>query len=490
MEFVNALNSKAFQYIFLETAEEKFLLAFLNCFVTEKLDIELAKITSTSIVYSNSLFQFKGCLQDGILIEAISRRGSLVFLQVDILNLHWGVTNIEILATDSLSFYSDEMAKIQKDVEFIHLAFIHFDINKSGNREVIKTNIYSRKMNFKAHFLWFHLPLFNFDASQLTELEQWIFFLCRSVQCQKIPAYIDSQTVRLAFQKANPISWEKEDLDWYQKYETEFPIRQKKINNHYRKAGLPLHPDFLQTSPPYANLKGWKPFLKSLGVYPKQDVLSSDINIGNTDLTLVFSLFRYWTKQVKSALNQVVEIKNEQDLIKDFQEELKEAVVHLYLEDSFLKEESDKEWGAELLASLVNVKLNLRWHFEYLIKNTELFKTSQALRAILVYLAANEIEEMKMDDIYQQLLEEASNLQAISKEIELQKESKWVHINAELYQTRQSQVRTVLKNLMGKRIKEISEETKNLTFYLRGAESLHDLENLKQVIAINRSLFE
>ena len=489
MKFANLLNRRAFQYIFSESEDEALLLTFLNCFFKEKLNLELRKINWTNALPSKPFFRFKGCLTNEIIIDAESKIGNRVFIQLETLFLHWGLTNIDIELTDNVDFYRTHREKIQKPVTFIHLSFATFDFNKSGETFIVHSNLFSWKKDLTAHFLWFNLSNFNLEKTALSELEQWILFLTKANQFTTIPAIIRGESVKAAFKKAELNSWEQGELDWYQEQEGNIEERQQRIYEHYQKTSIKLHSDYQKVSAPYAIVHGWKILLKNLGVYPKRAIKAEEINIQQGNNKVVFALFRNWTKEVESKEGQSIKIKNEQELIKDFDNALRTAIIYVYTDDSFLENKFGKDWKVKLLAIKTNAQLNLHWHFEYLIKNTALFKSMQALRATLAYLAANEIVEMKIDSLYQDFLKDSTNLIEISPKIDVQKASELINIGDELFSNVPSQIRTVLKNLMGEVIPRLQAMTKDLPFYLENAEALHDYIALEKVIKGNEALF-
>jgi len=490
MPYASLLNRRAFQYIFSESEDETLLLTFLNCFLEEKLSFKLRRINWTNALHTKPFFRFKGCLSNEIIIDAESSTRSRVFIQLDMLFLHWGLTNIDIELTDNVDFYRTHREKIEKPVTFIHLSFATFDLNNTGETAIVHSNLYSWKKDLTAHFLWFNLPNFNLEKTELSNLEQWIFFLTKASQFTTIPATITNESVKAAFEKLELNCWEQEEIDWYLSQEGDIEKRQQSVYEHYQKTSVKLNPDYQKISAPFAKLHGWKVLLKQLGVYPKRFVKAEEINIQNGNNKVVFALFRHWTKQVEAKEGHAIKIKNEQALIKDFDNALRTAIIYLYTEDSFLESKFGENWNVKLLAIKINAQLNLHWHFEYLTKNTALFKSMQALRATLAYLAANEITEMKIDNLYQDFLKESTNLNEVSPKIDVQKASELINIGDELFSNVPCQIRIVLKNLMGEMIPKLQLMTKDLPFYLKNAEGLHDYTTLEKVIVDNSGLFE
>jgi len=490
MKYANILNRRAFQYLFSESEDEVLLLSFLNCFFIEKLAIELTKINWTNTLHTKPFFHFRGCLSNEIIIDAKDKAGNRVFIQLDTLYLHWGLINIDIELSDRVDFFRSHREKIEQPVIFIHLGFANFDINKSGANAILKSNLYSWKKDLTAHFIWLNLPNFKLEKQALSQLEQWVLFLTKAHQFTTIPTLITNKTIKKAFKKAELKYWEKGELEWYHEKEGDLVERQQRMYEHYQKTSIQLHPDYLTSSAPYAFVNGWKILLKNLGVYPKREVKIEEVNIQGGNKKVVFKLFRHWTSQVESQEGKSIKIKNEQQLIKDFEEALKKAVLYIFTDDNFLENKFGAEWVSKLLAIKINVELNLHWHFEYLIKNTVLFKSMQALRATLAYLAANEVMEMKIENIYQEFLKESTNLDEISPKIDAQTASKLVKISDELFSNVPSQIRIVFKNLMGEMIPKLRVMTEDLPFYLENAEAIHDYFSLEKVINDNRDLFE
>lgn len=164
-----------------------------------------------------------------------------------------------------------------------------------------------------------------------------------------------------------------------------------------------------------------------------------------------FDLFRFWTNE--SGINDTLLIKTEQTLVAD----LKKAIVNAIHSLNNNKDLDKKPigWDIGFIIGFVDGNLGKHWYHEYIVKNSEEYKTFKGLRAIETYLKTNEIAEIKINKIYEDLLDEDSNILNSNLKIrETDLDEKRLEI---VQNAKRGMILTILNNLIMERIKVVAE---------------------------------
>ncbi len=136
-------------------------------------------------------------------------------------------------------------------------------------------------------------------------------------------------------------------------------------------------------------------------------------SIQNKIPSVSFGLFRYWSKEI--GIHEKTIIKTEQLLIQDFKESLTNAIIALNKEDDL--ESKAPGWDVGFIIGFIKGNLGKHWYHEYVVKNSDDYKTFIALRAIENYLEFDEVCKVRIDEIYKTLINSGSNIQNLKVEI-------------------------------------------------------------------------
>ena len=191
-----------------------------------------------------------------------------------------------------------------------------------------------------------------------------------------------------------------------------------------------------------------------------------------------FDLFRFWTNA--SGINNTLLIKTEQNLVAD----LKEAIVNA-IHSLNNNEDLDKKpngWDIGFIIGFVDGNLGKHWYHEYIAKNSEEYKTFKGLRAIEAYLKTNEIAEIKINKLYEDLLDEDSNILNSNLKI---KETDLDEKRVEIVQNAKSgKILTILNNLIMEQIKVVAELENKVQLPIG---DYFTISELKKLIADNKN---
>ena len=128
---------------------------------------------------------------------------------------------------------------------------------------------------------------------------------------------------------------------------------------------------------------------------------SFDLNaVSNKIQMAAFELFRYWTQEF--GISDKLIIRDESVLVEDLKEAFCNAVIALYnVED--LKY---KIWGWDIgyILGCVEGYLGYHWHHEYIVKNSDAYKTLCGLRAVEGYLKFDKLAKIKVNKLYSHIL--------------------------------------------------------------------------------------
>jgi hypothetical protein len=488
--YADPQQSKAFKQLFDEEAPEDILLHLLNSFMS--LENPLTAIEDRGGLFSEGYYRCMGCLSDAILVKAIDAQNRTILIHFTMLHLHRGITDVEIVATERIQNTLDDW-KEPYPLHCYFLALTDFDVAGWESTQSIQLGK-SRTKNLHCGIFWVNLqsclPDPSKEASNYTDQQQWAYFFLNTAKTIEIPAYINAACVLKAFQVLELASWSKLDLKWYNNPETTLAFRIDRALKSYQSKDFALNEQYLTQSAPGATLSLGL-LKKELGYYPVNAIAAKDLNITAVEgkQAAVFPLFRYWAEQAKAATGMDITIVNEQNLLDDYEKEMRTALLSLFQSDEMASQRNSKNWEIHVFIGLLEARLDIQWHFEYILKQKPLYKKMQALRSILAYLAANETANIAMDDIYKSLLTATVNIDNISGDIALEKSGKLIKMETGLYSHVPENLQNVVRNLMGDMIKKLSEKTKNTPRWLSKGENTHDKSVFEQLIEQNRVLF-
>lgn len=193
-----------------------------------------------------------------------------------------------------------------------------------------------------------------------------------------------------------------------------------------------------------------------------------------------FDLFRHWTHE--TGISETIGIKSEQVLVAD----LKESII-LGLESLFSTDDWESQipgWDIGYVCGFIEGNLGRHWHHEYIIKSSNQFKEMKALQAIEAYLELHDVARIRIDQIYEEILQEENNIKELEPEV--------VALNADesdlhLFLTEEKgKIMTILKNLFLKQLLDVSTAKVDINLPIRNHFSTDEIEEL---IRLNRVMF-
>lgn len=187
-----------------------------------------------------------------------------------------------------------------------------------------------------------------------------------------------------------------------------------------------------------------------------------------------FGLFRYWLQQIDFA-NELV-IKSEQLLIEDLRKAIQKALLSLKEEDLTFK-----IWGWEVgfIIGFVKGNLHSHWYQEYVIKRSNTYKQFLGLRAIENYLEFDEVTKLKVNNLYDHLLNKELNI--LKPKIEVTKQSLEVSTRIIHDTEDKGKILPIINNLILEKILEVSNQISHVDIDLPINDYFSDREILQLI---------
>lgn len=185
---------------------------------------------------------------------------------------------------------------------------------------------------------------------------------------------------------------------------------------------------------------------------------SVDLNAVSHKIQMAaFELFRYWTRDC--GISDQLIIKDESVLVEDLRQAFCIAVIALYNVENL----KHKIWGWDIgyILGCVEGNLGTHWHHEYIVKNSDAFKTLCGLRAVEGYLKFDKIAEIKVNKLYAYMLEENSNIANPHTEIGRVDIEDFLFHLTDLPE--KGEILTLIYNLIMKQIKLVSEKKSDVS---------------------------
>ena len=184
-----------------------------------------------------------------------------------------------------------------------------------------------------------------------------------------------------------------------------------------------------------------------------------------------FNLFRCWTARVNSSDNIV--IKDEQVLVDDLRDTFHDAVRSLAEKDM-----TDKPvgWDVGFVLGFVGGSLGVKWHHDYVVRNSDEYKAFAALKAIESYLTFDELTRVRIDKLYDHVANENSNLDHINLNI-MEKDISLETLE-EVTTSSQGRVMTTLKNMIVRQISIVAKMKNTHDLPIRDFFAYHEIKHL------------
>lgn len=183
------------------------------------------------------------------------------------------------------------------------------------------------------------------------------------------------------------------------------------------------------------------------------------------NLKVAFNIFRDWTAVMTVKYPKLdFEIIDETVLLNDLNNCLKNGLNSLYNNKKFWHPQMLKNWDIGFLMGYLEGNLLKHWVQEYIVRQSDDYKTYSMLQSLCLFLDFDKMTQIKLDTIYETLINKNSNLANNSmdvnvKEILIQKKVK------EVVSDEKGKTKALLNNLRNKYIlKMVDFEAEHFSF--------------------------
>lgn len=357
--------------------------------------------------YSQRYFHGVGTFHDDFRIDIVDEAGKQRLLEFSLLQMRPGHTNGLFKADERYeSLKVEEFSNYGRRIE--ELCFLQFTIDDSADHYIRKHYTFNEPP-YELCFNCFQLPKFGLKEDQLsTERDYWLYWIRHNY----IPKDMEAQLKPL-------VSWKNWNKYWRDKYkwrEEWLEERRQKVLNEEKN----LDDRFLNQSATEARWH-WFYLEKQIGVLPKRAVKPEEINLEGSEKGFeqyAFPLFRQWTSHCKMKYpNLDLHIENEQVLIDDVAQIIRQAIINLFDYDRYYLFGCREGDVAPYLSGFIQGGLGRHWYMEYVIKQSQEFKICMALRSLSTWMSIEDVSSLQIDDIYDKMLRSKVNLANLDTEI-------------------------------------------------------------------------
>ena len=437
--------------------------------------------------FSDAVFILKGAFSNDLEIIVTDKLGIKQLLRIRFLEMHPGLTSAYMDASSSK--WRDLKMRTQNK-GFFHsycqnvreLCFFYFNSSKTEVCHSIKKYEFDELPKI-VQFDCYELQKFNKDINSLID-ERDIWLYTFKYGGKAIQSLENTPFTEILKKSMNRKNWSKVDNQSYESYEKYNIERAISILERYKEEQYKLNENYI-TNPISEVELNWIYLEKQLGKLPKNRVIKTSIDIKaiESDLPkLAFDLFRKWTKACHEKYPHIdLTIIDEQVLVKDIEQIVRESVIELFDDDDFYFRNMSKSYALNFVLGYIEGRISVHWYMEYVIKTRDEYKTTMALRSLNIFLQLEDVMRIKVEHIYQKIMKDKVNLSnpdlAITN-INLTSEK------GDIIETNESSnvIQTVLTNLINKHIHEIS-TIKTENFNLNISENLDDKKVLNFIEA-------
>ncbi|MBF0342974.1 MAG: Rpn family recombination-promoting nuclease/putative transposase [Nitrospirae bacterium] len=243
MQFVDIRSDIAFKKVFGNENKKEILISFLNAVLDLTGDREIDDITILNPYQAPKIEALKETILD---IRATDKRKVTFIVEIQ-LQKRKGFEK-RVLYYTSKAYVSqlekgDDYPKLN---QVIYIGIVDFDIFEGAR--YLTRHLILNKDTFKQElkdfeFSFIELPKFNLREDELESVvDKWIHFIKNASSLQAIPKSADFMEIREAYDIANKMQWNKEELDiydyWLMRLQDERGAREYAFEEGERKGKL------------------------------------------------------------------------------------------------------------------------------------------------------------------------------------------------------------------------------------------------------------
>lgn len=357
------------------------------------------------------------------------------YVEIHFLQLQYGIKNISFETLREFDFRLDSKRNDKIDYDVFFVGVLNFSIQNFNNyvERVEYENPISKN---KIELIFLDLPKFNMGSFENYNcLNNWVYIFKHGItkSCNYTQETVFEKLTKTVFDNAFINEIEKE----YSLFYSEKESFMQNMLSQYREADYKLHEEFIEkaSQEAYINLVL---FEKNISAYPYSGIKELDIDLSSIEdelSSIAFNCFRAWVSIAKEKYpDKDFIIVNEQKIVDTFKNALQSAIYILFTEKTFIGIGlSNMQNQINACIGLINARVSLYWHYQYIKCTENDYKAYVALDVIKGYfndeiarkieinsqfwktLASNinlaEFKEKQSnDDIINNILEDISNL--------------------------------------------------------------------------------
>jgi predicted transposase/invertase (TIGR01784 family) len=217
MEFADVKNDIAFRKIFGNENKTEILISFLNAVL--KLEGN-KQITWVEILNPYQLPRIAGSKSTILDVRAKDKAGNSYIIEMQVTDKKGLDKRIIYYSAKGYASQLDASENYYKLKPVIFIGILNFEYLQSPNylsrHLILDAETYEHRLK-DLEFSFIELPKFNKAEQELqTMVEKWVFFIKNAENLNVIPASVNDEGLKSAYQEADRHQWTKEELEEYE----------------------------------------------------------------------------------------------------------------------------------------------------------------------------------------------------------------------------------------------------------------------------------
>ncbi len=217
MQFADIKNDIAFRKIFGNENKKEILISFLNAVL--KLE-DNKQITWVEILNPYQLARIAGSKSTILDVRAKDKAGNSFIVEMQVTDKKGLDKRITFYSAKGYASQLDASENYYKLKPVIFIGILNFEYMQSPNylsrHLILDAETQEHKLK-DLEFSFIELPKFKKTEQELTTLvEKWVFFIKNAENLNVIPASVNDEGLKSAYQEADRHTWTKEELEEYE----------------------------------------------------------------------------------------------------------------------------------------------------------------------------------------------------------------------------------------------------------------------------------
>jgi len=217
MEFADVKNDVAFRKIFGNENKKEILISFLNAVLKLEGTKQIAWI---EILNPYQLARIAGSKSTILDVRAKDKAGNSYIVEMQVTDKKGLDKRITFYSARGYASQLDASENYYKLKPVIFIGILNFEYMQSSNylsrHLILDTETYEHKLK-DLEFTFIELPKFKKSEQELqTMVEKWVFFIKNAENLNVIPASVNDEGLKSAYQEADRHQWTKEELEEYE----------------------------------------------------------------------------------------------------------------------------------------------------------------------------------------------------------------------------------------------------------------------------------